>query len=196
MKKFVGILTSWGPAGLLIIATLDSAGIPLPAAVDALLIATAAVDPGAAYLSAALAVIGSLAGSLFLFMLARKGGQTYLDRMVSPERAARVRSRFHTYGLITVFIPALVPIIPLPLKVFVICAGVFGVSPGAYLLTVLAARVPRYFGLAWLGLRLGHDAGAWLKSHAWHLTLFAVVLGAALALLAHFAASRSPSSTA
>lgn len=189
MKKFVGILTSWGPAGLLILATLDSAGIPLPAAVDALLIATAVVDPGTAYLSALLAVMGSLAGSLFLFHLARKGGQAYLDRVVSPERATAARNRFHNYGLITVFVPALVPIIPLPLKAFVLCAGVFGVSPGSYLLTVLAARVPRYFGLVWLGLRLGDDAPGWLKSHAWHLGLFAIALAIALALLARVSAA-------
>lgn len=189
MKRFVQILTSWGPFGLFFLAILDSAGIPLPAAVDALLVATAAVNPAAAYLSALFAVIGSAIGSMILFYIARQGGHTYLDRISEDGWAARFREYFQTYGLISVFIPALLPI-PLPLKVFVVSAGVFGVTPKAYLATVLAARIPRYFGLAWLGAHLGDGAGAWIKGHMLQIALLAAALAAVLAVLARAHANR------
>lgn len=181
MRAFVQLLTSWGAAGIFLLAILDSAGIPLPAAVDALVLAVAAVQPAAALVDAAVAVLGSLTGSYILFALARKGGQAYLDRVTASGRAARFREWFQRYGLITVFIPALLPI-PMPLKVFVISAGALGVRTRQFLLVMLAARVPRYFGLALLGARLGENSLPWLKAHAWHLLGFAVLLGFALGL--------------
>lgn len=190
MKEFVRVLTSWGPFGVFGLALLDSAGVPLPAAVDALLVATAVVNPRAAYLAALMAVAGSTIGSLILYYIARRGGQAYLSQVEQSTYATNIRERFQTYGLITVFIPALLPI-PLPLKVFVVCAGVFGVGPGAYLGTILAARIPRYFGLAWLGTQLGHDTMGWLKHHAWDIGLLAAALAAVLALLARARANRS-----
>lgn len=134
MRAFVQLLTGWGAAGIFLLAILDSAGIPLPAAVDALVLAVAAVQPAAALVDAAVAVLGSLIGSYILFALARKGGQAYLDRVTGSGRAARFRQWFQRYGLITVFIPALLPI-PMPLKVFVISAGALGVRTRQFLLS-------------------------------------------------------------
>lgn len=176
-------MTAWGPAGLFGLALLDSAGIPLPAAVDALLVATAVVNPAAAYLAALLAVVGSAAGSMVLFYIARRGGQEYLTRATQTVKAARFRRWFQTYGLISVFVPALLPI-PMPLKVFVLSAGAMGASPRTFLGTMLAARVPRYFGLAWLGSQLGNETLGWLKLHVPHLVAFAVLLALALGLVA------------
>lgn len=189
MKAIVQVLTSWGPLGLFFLAIFDSAGVPLPTAVDALLVATAAVSPPQAYFSAALAVVGSAIGCMFLFSVARKGGEAYLQRNASGEKALRFRAWFHTYGLITVFIPCLLPI-PMPLKVFVLSAGAFGVNPRKFLLTVLAARIPRFFGLAYLGAQLGENSGAWLKQHAWHIAGFAVLLAAVLVLAVQSIARR------
>ncbi|MCC6362469.1 MAG: VTT domain-containing protein [Bryobacterales bacterium] len=193
MRKIVAVLTSWGPFGLFALAVFDSAGIPLPAAVDALVVATAAVNPASAYLDAAMAVLGSAIGSMVLFYIGRGGGQAYLDRVTAGPRAHRFREWFQTYGLITVFIPALLPI-PMPLKVFVLSAGALGVKPLHYLLVVLAARIPRYFGLAYLGSQLGEHTMGWLKAHVWHLVIFAAVLAAVLALAVRivFRGSRSP----
>lgn len=167
--------------------------MPLPAAVDALLIATAVVNPKAAMLSAFTAVLGSAIGCMILFYLARKGGEAYLERHTQSENAAKFSAWFQTYGLITVFVPCLLPI-PMPLKVFVLSAGALGVKPLHFLGVVVAARVPRYFGLAWLGMHLGHDAGAWIKSHVVHLCVFAALLALALYLAVKLTAreSRSP----
>ncbi len=194
MKAIAAALTSLGPFGLFLLAVLDSAGIPLPAAVDALLMATAAVNPGAAQLDALAAVGGSLVGSMALYYIARKGGQTYLDRITDTSKTGKFRGWFQRYGLISVFIPALVPI-PMPLKVFVISAGALGVAPTKFLLVVLAGRVPRYVGLAWLGAQLGLNTAAWLKQHVWHMVLFSLVLAALLGLLVKLGSRESHSPT-
>lgn len=177
---------AWGAAGLLPLALADSAGIPLPGGVDAMLIAVAAMRPGAAYFSATLATAGSLAGCMILFYIARKGGERYLERHIQSGKGLKFRRWFQRYGLVTVFVPALSPV-PLPTKVFVILAGALDIHWRPFAAVVLAARIPRYFGLAYLGMRLGADSGAWVRAHAWQiaglaLALFLVVL-AALRLL-------------
>jgi uncharacterized membrane protein YdjX (TVP38/TMEM64 family) len=79
-----------------------------------------------------------------------------------------------------VFIPAAVPIPILPLKLFVACAGALGVRRSRFLAVILAARIPRYAGLAYLGVRFGTAAGPWIRSHLWQMTagvvLFAVLV--------------------
>lgn len=173
---------SWGPAGVFLLALLDSAGLPLPATVDALLIAVSASEPALASLSAALAVAGSTVGCLFLYLLARKGGELYWRRHVPQRRAQTFLDWFRRYGLATVFVPALLPI-PLPTKVFVIAAGVFGARVLQFLLIIVAARIPRYAGLAWLGSQFGEaPARAWLKQYGWHMAGAAALLLVLLAL--------------
>jgi membrane protein YqaA with SNARE-associated domain len=100
--------------------------------VDTLLITLAIGNPSLAYLSAALAIAGSTAGCMVLFYVARKGGELYLERHTRSARAQKFRRWFLRYGLVTVFIPVLVPL-PLPTKVFVISAGVFGEHSTAWL---------------------------------------------------------------
>ena len=182
MKQFVDTLVGWGPLGILLLSALDSAGIPIPAAVDALLILLAVKSPQTAFFSAGLAVIGSITGSMFLFYVSRKGGEAYLKKHTLSENAEKFHIWFQTYGLVTVFIPALLPI-PMPMKLFVISSGALGVKPLPFFLVLLAARVPRYFGLAYLGMRLGEGASAYLRGHGWNLAGFSVALLAALLLL-------------
>ncbi len=119
-----------------------------------------------------------------LYYAARKGGVRYLDKHTQTGKGLKFRLWFLRYGLVSVFVPALLPIPPLPTKVFVICAGALGVRAVPFLLVVLAARIPRYAGLAYLGSQLGEHAGAaWLRAHAWQLTAAALVLVAGLFLL-------------
>lgn len=144
--------------------------------VDALLVVIAVVSRPQAYLAAATAVVGSLVGSLILFLIARKGGEEYHRRHTSSAKTATFRAWFHEYGLLTVFVPAFVPIIPLPLKIFVISAGALEESPLKFSIVMLAARIPRYFFLAWLGLQLGNQTIPYLRHHIWELVSFALAI--------------------
>ena len=98
----------------------------------------------------------------------------------APEgRAAKFRQWFRRYGMVTVFVPALLPI-PMPLKLFVISSGVMGTSFPYFVSVVMTARILRYFGEAWLGVKLGTGSGPFLRSHALVISLGAVALAAVL----------------
>jgi membrane protein YqaA with SNARE-associated domain len=149
------------------------------AGVDALVVLVAVWTPSQAWLGALAAIAGSMLGSITLFFIARKGDEEYLHRHTSRGRGARLRAWFDEYGLITVFVPALV-VIPMPLKLFVLSAGAMEVKPIRFSLVLLLARIPRYFFLAWLGTQLGTETLPYLRGHVWELLAFAVVLTAAL----------------
>lgn len=168
-------LGAWGPWGILLLGFLDSAGIPVAVAMDLLIVLLAVNEPHLWLTGAAMGVLGSVAGNIVLFAAARKGGERFVERAPATGRTRRFRAWFDRYGLATVFIPALVPI-PLPLKIFVISAGVLGTPLRTFLMVIVAARVMRYTGLAWLGLQLGDDAPGFLRDNAWALTVFAALL--------------------
>lgn len=165
---------AFGPLGILVLALLDSA-IPVAAVFDVLVAVFAAQRPSVGWWCATCAVIGSTIGTYLLFQTARRGGRRYLDQSTESARARKFRAWFERYGLITVFIPALLPI-PMPLKLFVISAGALGTGTRAFLMVVVLARTLRYFGLAWLGVNLGKDAAGFLNAQKWHFLEAAAVL--------------------
>jgi membrane protein YqaA with SNARE-associated domain len=178
-------LISWGPYGLLLLATLDSAGVPVVAGVDALLIAIATREPDQAYIAAICAIVGSLAGSLLLFGIARKGGEVLLSKHIARPRGARLHAWFQRYGLVTVFLPALSPL-PLPMKVPVFCAGALQVRWSYFISVVLSARIIRYVALAYLGKHYGHQTFQFLISHLPFVIALAVALAVLIVLIVQF----------
>jgi membrane protein DedA with SNARE-associated domain len=92
--------------------------------------------------------------------------------------------------LLTVFVPALVPI-PMPLKLFVVSAGVLGTNMSTFTFVILLARVLRYFGEAWLGVMLGKESTRFLTTHVWHFVGGAVALFALLYVWATQRAKRA-----
>lgn len=156
------------------------------------MVATAVVNPRVAYVGALVATIGSAIGCMFLYYVGRKGGRAYLDKITASGRAMRLRVWFQTYGLITVFIPAAVPIPGLPLKIFVLCAGALGVTPWRFLTLILLARIPRYFGLAWLGSHFGNQTMPWIKSHGGYLAMVGLLIAAVGTLAMKWNARRLP----
>jgi membrane protein YqaA with SNARE-associated domain len=183
MKELLAKLVEYGPWGLFVGAFLDGAGVPVPGGVDVLDMFLAARRPDDVVLLALLAVLGSLMGNLVLFFLARKGGQLFLEKQSSGKRAKRFRAWFDHYGLLTVFISALVPLPVMPMKIFVFCSGAMGVTPWKFIAVFVAARLPRYFALAMLGRAMGDNALGYLKSHVWSLVAFAAALSLVLWLM-------------
>jgi membrane protein YqaA with SNARE-associated domain len=183
MKQLLASLLSWGPPGLLILAIVESLGIPNPGGTDIALIAIAAAQPQSAALAAALAGLGSLIGSTVFFEINRRGGEALLSRYTKSGRGKRLRIWYHHYGLVTVFISALVPIPFLPFKLFAACAGALGVPRKYFIAVLILARIPRYAGLAYLGTQLGPDSWPWIRAHVLHLTVIAILLFVVLFML-------------
>lgn len=144
-----------------------------------MLILISAKNPAVAWLCAAMAVAGSMVGSTILFSAARSGSGRFAKQPEPGSRAARFRNWFRRYGLVTVFIPALIPI-PMPLKLFVVSAGVLGTPLAEFGAVVVVARILRYFGEVWLGIQLGNESATFLKTHVWHFTGGALLLFALL----------------
>lgn len=150
--------------------------------VDALLVAVAVLDHSQAYWAAACATFGSVIGSGVLFFIARRGGEAYLERYTVSGRGAKFRAWFLEFGMLTVFVPAVVPVIPMPMKIFILSAGALGVRPLTFVLVLTAARIPRYIFLAWLGTRLGKDTLPYLRHHLWEF----IALAAGLFIVLYF----------
>ena len=176
LRKLTHALLAFGPFGMFLVAVVDSLGVPLPAVMDFLMVNTAVEEPQKAYFAALMAVLGSTGGSLALFLAARHGSKWLIKSEPSSWKGQKFQRWFQRYGLLTVFVPAVTPVVPFPLKVFVISAGALRTRPSKFLLVVLVARMIRYFGEAYLGLHLGAHAEAFLRRNAWPL------LGAALAM--------------
>lgn len=186
LAKITAALVAYGPWGVLLVGFLDSLGVPLPAAMDALLIFLAAKAPERALFAAAMAVIGSLGGNLALFFGIQHGSRLLIKSVPEPGKPQRFRDWFRRYGLVTVFIPAAIPVLPLPLKVFVVSAAYLRTPLRRFLWVIFLARIIRYLGDAYLGIRLGAGAQPFLARNAWTLAGIAAVAAAALFLLIHW----------
>src|SRR5579862_9404943 len=101
MKHLRDVLVSWGPLGILVLAIVESAGIPNPGGTDLPLLLVTIARPDDAVLCAAMAIVGSLIGSVIFYEIMRKGGEKLLSRYTSSGRGARFRTWFLEYGLIT-----------------------------------------------------------------------------------------------
>jgi membrane protein YqaA with SNARE-associated domain len=176
LSRIVAALIAFGPWGVFLLGFIDSLGIPLPATMDALLVLVAVKAPQRAYFTALMAVLGSAGGSITLFWAVRHGRRLFLKGEPPLGKRRRFERWFDRYGMLTVFIPAVTPVLPLPLKVFVVLAGALKTPFSKFLAVILLARAIRYFGEAYLGIQLGADAQTFLARHVW------TILGIALAL--------------
>ncbi len=149
-----GSVATLGPWGLFLVALGDSAFIPLPQGVDFLLITQAIAAPSTAYFAAALAVSGSLLGSWILYSMARRGGEIVLRKKASTGGIEKIRRQIDEYGALVLILPTMIPV-PLPMKLFVIGAGVFQMKRMHFLVAVGLARCVRYFGEAFVAVRYG-----------------------------------------
>ena len=177
LAKLSTVLQIYGPWGVFVLALIDSMGVPLPGGVDLVLlgIGVEAVDtPSQAWLSALIALIGSLIGNAILFLAAQQGRRLFSTKDAAPDRTLRSEVWFRRYGLLTVFVPATVPLIPLPLKVFVISAGAFRTSFAKFMAVILVARGIHYFGMTYLALQLGADARQFFTRNVWMLASVAL----------------------
>jgi membrane protein YqaA with SNARE-associated domain len=171
------MLPALGGAGLLFSAFIDSSFVPLPLVTDLLLIELSSRHPLRMPYYAAMAAIGSLAGCIWIYWLARKGGQAYY-RKTQGHPPGRIRTLIQEYPMASVFLPAVAPF-PVPFKPFVIAQGVFQVPFVTFVIGTLLGRGSLFFVEAFLGARYGAAAKQFLVEQKWAsiaLTLALVLL--------------------
>lgn len=159
------MLPSLGGVGLFLSAFIDSSFVPLPLVTDLLLMEFSSRHPLRMPYYASMAAIGSLAGCIWIYWLARKGGQAYY-RKTQGHPPGRIRKYLQNYPMASVFLPAVAPF-PVPFKPFVIAQGVFQVPFATFVIGTLLGRGSLFFVEAFLGARYGAAAKQFLIEQKW-----------------------------
>jgi len=159
------LLPGLGGVGLLMSAFIDSSFVPLPLVTDLLLMELSSRHPMRMPYYAAMAAFGSLAGCIWIYWLARKGGQAYYRR-TQGHPPGRIRKYIQEYPLASVFLPAVAPF-PVPFKPFVIAQGVFQLPFVTFVTGTLLGRGSLFFVEAFLGARYGAAAKQFLVDQKW-----------------------------
>ena len=170
-------LPALGGVGLLLSAFIDSSFVPLPLVTDLLLMELSSRHPLRTPYYAAMAAVGSLVGCIWIYWIARKGGQAYYRR-TQGHPPGRIRKYIQDYPLASVFLPAVAPF-PVPFKPFVIAQGVFQVPFVTFVVGTLLGRGALFFVEAFLGARYGTAAKHLVVEQKWAsiaLTLGLVVV--------------------
>jgi membrane protein YqaA with SNARE-associated domain len=162
-----------GGPGLFLVAFLDSTFLPLPGITDILLIVMVTRRPGAMIVYAALAVTGSVAGCLVMHAIGKKGGDALVRRRFTGERIDRALTSLRRHGVMAVLIPSLLPP-PAPFKIFVLLAGVVGISAARFAVAIAIGRAVRYVTLGLLAMAYGERALAYVREHGTAVSLIAV----------------------
>lgn len=181
-----------GGGGLFVVAFFDSSVLSFPFITDALVMQLSFASPARMPYYAAMAATGSLAGCIWLYLLAKKGGETYFRRHAAG-RAEKVKEWVDEHAFLSVFIPAILPP-PLPFKIFVLAEGVFQVPLRTFILAILLGRGLRYLAEGIIAVHYGDAALDFLKIHsgAAALSVVAVLL---LLIVASRWLSHSPGSS-
>jgi membrane protein YqaA with SNARE-associated domain len=160
-----GFAESLGGSGLFIIAFLDSSFLSFPEASDALIVLLTVHHPERMVFYALTTTIGSVAGCYALYTVGRRGGEAFLRKRFHERHIDRAMETFRRHGMLSVLVPSLLPP-PMPFKIFVLAAGVSGMSHVDFLVAVAIGRAIRFFGVGLLALWKGQAAIEWLHENA------------------------------
>ena len=173
-----GLALALGGPGLLLVAFLDSSFLPLPGITDVLLVVTVTRNPSAMLWYVVMTVAGSVAGCLALHYLGRKGGEALVRRKFTGEKIERAMAALQRNGVMAVLVPCLLPP-PAPFKIFILLAGVVGISAGRLAIAIAIGRGVRYLTLGFLAVKYGERAMAYMSEHGTAASLQALGLLAA-----------------
>jgi membrane protein YqaA with SNARE-associated domain len=176
---WLAALKTLGAWGVLALAAIDSAAIPIP--LDALVAGYVYGNPHRAWLYCLAGATGSALGCLLPFALGRAGGELFLLKRMDPAKMQRIRDRFEKQEFLALMIPAMLPP-PAPFKLFVFSAGVFEMRLRAFLLAVVSGRLVRFGILAVLTVKFGPQIVAETKDLVKHHLGLTLAVAAVLAV--------------
>ncbi|HUQ86305.1 MAG TPA: VTT domain-containing protein [Vicinamibacterales bacterium] len=187
IATFLSTIQDWaselGGVGLFVIALLDSSFLSFPQVNDILIIVLSTKYPARMPYYASMTTIGSLIGCFMLYVVARRGGESFMRKRLKGPFVDRALKLYQKYGLLAVVVPALLPP-PVPFKLFVLMAGAASVSPWRFGAAIVIGRGIRYFGQGYLAVLYGEKAADFMKQYGAQigigLAVLAVVIAAAV----------------
>jgi membrane protein DedA with SNARE-associated domain len=178
----IGIISSTGYIGILLLMAIESACTPLPSEIimpfSGYLVYTGRFN---LYLVATAGALGCNLGSALAYWVGAKGGRPLVERfgkyvLLSTHDLDRTEYFFHHYGQITVLVGRMLPVV----RAFIaLPAGIGRMPQLRFHLYTFIGSWPWCFALAWIGMKLGQhwDSDPRLK-HAFHrFDAVIVVLG-------------------
>ena len=102
------LVAQMGGGGLFVATFLDSSILTLPFIADALVIELSIQRPARMPYYCAMAALGSLAGCIWIYLLAKKGGEAFFHRRAG-KRAKTVKRWVQGNAFLSVFIPGILP---------------------------------------------------------------------------------------
>jgi membrane protein YqaA with SNARE-associated domain len=179
MGKIVGRIRGFalalGAPGLFLVAFLDSSVLPLPGITDILLVVMVTRNPVAMLWYVVTTIAGSVAGCLVLHYLGRKGGEAFVQKRFTGDKIERAMRALQRNGVMAVLIPCLLPP-PAPFKIFILLAGVVGISAVRLATAIAIGRGVRYLTLGVLAVRYGDRAMAYVRERGTAVSIAAVAL--------------------
>lgn len=164
------LLGIWGPFA---IAFADSALLGMP--IDAILAAYVYRDHKRLLFYVLMASLGSVLGSVPLYLIGYAGGEAVLRKRISEERFLQIHRSFERHKFWALMFPGMLPP-PTPFKIFVLAAAAFEMPFREFAAAIFAARFIRFLLVSLLTLRFGPQIvtllGKLFRAH------FAWILGA------------------
>jgi len=154
LLTFFGIAAKLGGFGLILMGILDSSFLFVPLGNDLLMLGLTTQHHSRMLYYAVMAAVGSSAGCFLVDVLARKGGEQGLIRILPPKRIEYVKRKINSKAGWAVALTALMPP-PFPFTAFV--AGAAALQfPRKKLLSILAtARFVRFCAIGLLAIFFG-----------------------------------------
>lgn len=153
-----------GGPGLFLVALADSSFLSVPEGNDILIVI---LSTGQSWETMSyyvlMTIMGSVTGCSLLYLVGRRG-ENYVQKRLEGRNLNQVLQLYRKWGIWAVVIPSILPP-PTPFKVFVLAAGVFGISYRRFFLAVLVGRSVRYFMWGILAVLYGEVARQFLEEN-------------------------------
>ena len=173
VRRVQALALSLGAPGLFLVAFLDSSFLSLPEIADLLVIWMVVRRKTFLLVYVGAATLGSVAGCLVLYYLARKGGEAFVRKRFSGAAVEKTLASFRRHGVMAVLIPSVLPP-PAPFKIFILLAGVVGISATRLAIAIALGRGIRYLALGILAVNYGDRAMAYMRDNGTAVSLEAL----------------------
>ena len=166
LLAFIGVrwLVRFGGPGLILVGIVDQSFVPVPGAIDAILVVLTAGNRNLWPYYWLMATAGALLGAYITYRLSKKGGKEALHKRLPRKNIQKVEDAFGKRGFMALFVAALLPP-PLPMVPVVVGAGALQYPTKKFLLAVGSGRLIRYALLAWLAHVYGRHIMRVVRSH-------------------------------
>jgi len=160
------LLQHLGIWGVFAIAFADSALLGMP--VDLMVATYVYKDRRLLLFYVVMASLGSMLGSIPLYLIGYLGGEKVLRKRISEERFQRIHRSFEQHEFWAVMFPGMLPP-PMPFKIFVLGAAVFEMPFRDFVAAIFAGRFVRFMTLAlltlWFGPQIVELMGVLVRKH-------------------------------